>query len=338
MWRKISMFRHFMSFSCRVCQYKLCLEVEKKIDPVTGIQEVAITLDPFVQRILGISLAFTMLSVALGLKPADFAFIRSHPRTVMIGSVIQLIALPVMTLGIVWVFEPSPGIALGMLIVASCPGGNVSNLLTRIAKGDTAYSVSLTLVSSIFSGIALPFAILFWTGLYTPTANLLDTIDLDRAAFLLTTTATLVLPLMIGLLTAHSNPDLADRLHRRLLPVAVAILVGLIVTGLISNHALILGYGLTILPIVIFHNAAAYLLGNVSGRLLLEPKKARALTFEVGIQNAGLGLIIVLAQFGGVGSAAVIVGTWSIWHIFAGFLLANSFRFLDKKHAQQAAQ
>lgn len=327
-----------MSFSCEICQYKLYLEVEKNIEPVSGIQEVAITLDPFVQRILGISLAFTMLSVALGLKPADFAFVRSHPRTVLIGSIIQLIALPLMTLGIVWVFEPSPGIALGMLIVASCPGGNVSNLLTRIAKGDTAYSVSLTLVSSIFSGIALPFAILFWTGLYTPTADLLDSIELDRVAFVLTTTATLVLPLAIGLVTAHVKPELADKLHKRFLPVAVAILVALIITGLASNINLIKGYGLTILPIVILHNAAAFLLGNFSGRLLLEANKARALTFEVGIQNTGLGLLIVLAQFGGVGSAAVIVGTWSIWHIFAGFVLANSFRFFDKKHAQQAAQ
>jgi len=310
----------------------------KSIDPLAGIQEATITLDPVVQRALGLSLAFTMLSVALGLKPSDFAFVRSHPRTVLIGSLVQLLALPVLTLGLIYLMQPCPGIALGMLIVASCPGGNISNLLTRIARGDAAYSVSLTLVSSVFSGLLLPIAILFWTGLYEPTASLLDEIELDRIAFLITTSLTLVVPLTIGLLVAHFKPKLAANLHRRFLPFAIAILVVLIVTGIVTNLDLLAAFGLTIVPIVILHNAAAFMLGGISGKLLLDAGKARALTFEVGIQNTGLGLLIVLAQLGGVGSAAVIVGTWSIWHILAGFMLANIFRLLDKHSSKQAAQ
>jgi len=279
---------------------------------------------------LGISLGFTMLTVALGLKAADFSFIRTHPRSVLFGTVIQLLALPVMTFALIWILSPPPGIALGMLIIASCPGGSVSNLLTRIARGDAAYSVSLTMISSVFAGLFLPFTILFWTSLYPPTTALLNEIELDRGKFIVSTMITLVLPLFAGLWTAHKHPVLANRLNRMFLPVAITILVTLIITGIITNRSLLIDYATTIFPIVILHNGLAFLLGYLGGKWVLDTNKAHALTFEVGIQNTGLGLIIVLAQFGGIGSAAVIVGTWSIWHIFAGFLLANIFRHLAK--------
>jgi len=288
-------------------------------------------MDPFVQLMLSISLGFTMLAVALDLKPADFAFVRTHPRSVLFGSVVQLLGLPALTFALIWILSPPPGIALGMLIIASCPGGSVSNLLTRIGRGDTAYSVSLTMISTVFAGLLLPFTILFWTSLYRPTADLLNEIELDRVKFVISTAVTLILPLFAGVWVAHKYPVLAAKLNRVFLPTAIAILVILIVTGILTNRALIVDYAGTIFPIVILHNGLAFLLGYTSGKFALDARKTRALTFEVGIQNTGLGLIIVLAQFGGIGSAAVIVGTWSIWHIFAGFLLANIFRFREKK-------
>jgi len=289
-----------------------------------------IAVDPFVRRMLSISLGFTMLSVALGLKPSDFSFVRSNPRVIFIGALAQLVALPLMTLLLILIIRPLPGIALGMLIIASCPGGNISNLLTRVAHGDTAYSVSLTMVSSLFVGAFLPFAIIFWTGLYTPTANLLDQIDMDRIAFIITTTVVLLGPLTTGLMLVHFRPKLAARLNKLFLPIAVGIIALLVTIGIFTNTDLIAKYAANLFPLIIGYNLFAFLLGYVVGKLFLTPKKARSLTFEVGIQNTGLGLIIVLAQFGGMGSTAVVVGGWSIWHMFAGLIIANLFRVGDR--------
>jgi len=279
---------------------------------------------------LSVSLGFTMLSVALGLKTSDFRFVKTHPRVILIGSLAQLIALPLMTLALVFLLRPAPGIALGMLIIATCPGGNISNLLTRIAQGDTAYSVSLTMVSSVFVGIFLPFSIVFWTSLYGPTAALLDQIEIDRVEFITSTTIILLGPLAAGLLAVHYRPKLAQRLNKIFLPIAVGIVVLLVSIGIFTNLDLIGKYLTSLFPLIIGYNAIAFLLGFLIGKMLLPPKKARALTFEVGIQNTGLGLVIVLAQFGGIGSAAVVVGSWSIWHMLAGLLLANLYRLSDK--------
>ena len=270
-----------------------------------------------------------MLSVALGLRPSDFRFVRTHPRVILIGSLAQLLALPLMTLALILLINPTPGIALGMLIISTCPGGNISNLLTRIAHGDTAYSVSLTMVSSIFVGIFLPFSIVFWTGLYAPTSVLLDQIEIDRVEFVVSTTTILLGPLAIGLLGVHFRPKLAERLNKLFLPVAVGIVVLLVSIGIFTNLDLISKYGTSLFPLIIGYNALAFLLGFSIGKIFLPPKKARALTFEVGIQNTGLGLVIVLAQFGGIGSAAIVVGSWSIWHMFAGLVLANLYRVTD---------
>lgn len=307
----------------------------------SGIKEAVVALDPLMQGVLTIALAFIMLAVSLGLKASDFDFIKKHPQSILIGLLTQLIGLPLLTLGLIYLITPTPGIALGMLVVACCPGGNVSNLLTRISGGDVAYSVALTMASSVFAVAVLPFAILFWTGLYTPTADLLREIQIDRIRFVVATSITLLIPLIVGLLTAHNKPALAERLSKLFIPLAIGILVALIVGGIATNLHLIIDYGTETLPIVIAHNAAAFLLGAIVGITALKGhNKTRALTFEVGIQNTGLGLLIVLSQLGGIGSAAIIVGSWSIWHLFAGFLLANSFRFFDKSHgrAQQAAR
>ncbi len=277
-----------------------------------------------------------MFSVALGLKISDFGFVRSHPRSILIGTLAQLLALPLMTLGLILILEPTPGIALGMIIVACCPGGNVSNLLTRIAHGDTAYSVSLTLVSTAFVGLFLPAAILFWSGLYGPTATLLDQIDINRVDFIITTTISLLGPLLLGLATVYRWPLIAERLNKILMPVAIAIVVILVTVGIFTNIDLIKKYLTTLYPLIIGFNAAAFLLGYIIGKLFLSADKVRSLTFEVGIQNTGLGLIIVLAQFGGVGSAALVVGSWSIWHMIAGLILANLYRLFDRFHAQQS--
>ncbi|MBL4837104.1 MAG: bile acid:sodium symporter [Kordiimonadaceae bacterium] len=290
-----------------------------------------LALDPGVQNLLIVVLAFIMLSVSLSLKSADFDFIKKHPTSILIGSIAQLLGLPLLTLLLIFIIVPSPGAALGMIVIACCPGGNVSNLLTRISNSDAAYSVALTSVSSVFAAIMLPFAILFWTGLYGPTADLLQEINIDRADFIIKTGITLAIPVATGLLAAYRWPTIASKLAKILVPISIFLIVTVIALGVKANLGVLLGSGAILLPIVIIHNVTAFGLGYITGYFgLRDKRKARALTFEVGIQNAGLGLLIVLSQLGGVGDAALIVALWSLWHLIAGLLLVGIFRLGDK--------
>lgn len=297
-------------------------------------QAVQISVSPLVQQILAASLAFTMLSVAVGLRPADFVFIRKNPYSLIVGSVAQLIALPLLTILLVKVLNVSPALALGMIIVACCPGGSMSNLITKIAGGDAAYSVALTMISSMFSAAVLPLAILFWVGLHAPADALIDQINIDRSSFIIRTSLILLLPLGVGIYTAHTKPHLAEKLQRRFMPISVLLLTGIIISGLFTNWELLKDYSLSVMPLVILHNGVAFVVGALFGFFLLnDPAKGRALTIEVGIQNAGLGLIIIISELGGFGEAAVMVGAWGIWHLIGGFIVAGVFRYwLGREH------
>ncbi|WP_262695772.1 bile acid:sodium symporter family protein [Kordiimonas aquimaris] len=302
----------------------------------TSVAEpVMLDVDPLVQLFLSISLAFIMFAVATGLKPGDFKFVRENPLSVMVGFFAQIIALPLATLALVKTLSISPALALGMIIVSCCPGGSMSNLITKIAGGDTAYSVSLTMLSSIFSAAFLPFSILFWVGMHAPSDTLIEQVNIDRAGFIVRTCLILVIPLIIGLSLASKKPNLATKLHRRSMPASLAILIILIISGLITNYGVLIAYGAVMVPLVILHNSAAFLVGALFGYTFIKDrKKSRALVFEVGIQNAGLGLIIVLAELGGYGEAVILVGMWGIWHLIGGFILANTFRFIDWRKKQ----
>jgi len=223
-----------------------------------------------------------------------------------------------------------------MLVVASCPGGNVSNALTHFARGNTAYSVSLTATSSVFAALVTPLSILFWSGLYPPTADLMHRIDLDPIAFLTQTGITLALPLGAGMTIALISPKIAALIQPFFGFLALAVLVALVVAGIYQFWDIWMVYGLALLPLVMLHNAAAFGLGAASGRLMgASPAVRRALTFEVGIQNSGLGLLLLLTQFDGLGGAAAITGAWSIWHLLAGGSLAGFFRLIDRGKSPQ---
>ena len=301
-------------------------------DPVLAADAASLTIDPVIQLLLAASLAFTMLTVAVGLRPQDFQFVRAHPTSILVGFCAQVIALPLVTLLLIKALSVSPGLALGMIIVAACPGGAMSNLITKIAGADAAYSVSLTMLSSVFSALLLPVAILFWISFHAPANGLIDQINIDRTGFVLRTTFILVVPLGAGLALSHFKPILSAKLHQKFMPISVLILFGLIVAGLASNSDILVSHGAQLIPLVVLHNAMAFITGGAIGYIFLKDRrKSRALVFEVGIQNAGLGLIIVMAELDGVGEAALLVGTWGIWHLIGGFTLANLFRYFDKR-------
>ena len=281
---------------------------------------------------LALILAAMMFSVALSLRPSSFTFLRSSPRSFFVGISAQLVALPLLTVLICYLFEPSPSIALGMIVVSCCPGGNVSNILVLLARGNAALSVSLTTGSSLVAAFITPFAILLWSGIYPPTAKLLTSIEFDTFKFLVQTTVILALPLLLGILVNVCFPRFADLVRKPLVMLSSTLLLVIVFAGAAQYWATFIAIGLTVFSLVIAHNFAAFSLGFTFGLLArLTPSDRRALTFEVGIQNSSLGIVILLTQLGGLGGALAVVCLWGVWHIVAGLILVAAFRCIDMK-------
>lgn len=280
---------------------------------------------------LALSLAIMMFSVALGLKPSSFAFLRSAPRAFIIGVAGQLLALPIITIALCVLIQPMPSVALGMILIACCPGGNVSNMLVLLARGNTALSVSLTASSSLAAAFITPTAVLFWSGLYPPTAELLGQIDFDAISFLIQTSIVLILPLAIGISVNIYAPRLANAIRQPLVWLSSVTLLVLILVGGARYWSEFVSIGMGLLGLVVLHNGLAFMVGNILARLGgLSIADRRSLTYEIGIQNAGLGIVILLTQMGGLGGAAVVAGLWGTWHIIAGLILVMAFRIADK--------
>lgn len=304
----------------------------------TGVDALRVELSPTFQLIMSTSLVVMMFTVALGLKLKDFMDLRKEPWAVGGGVLAQVLGLPLLTLGLIFWLQPAPSVALGMIVVASCPGGNVSNALTLFARGDTAYSVSLTSISAVSAAVVTPISILFWANQYGPTSVLVDTLDVDPSIFLVQTAGLLALPLLAGMSLAHWKPEFASVLRHMLIPVAFTMLVGLILVGAFSNRDVLFSTEHSLIPLVMTHNALAFVLGGGAGfAMQLAGAKIRALTFEVGIQNAGLGLLLLLSQFGGVGGAVAVTALWGVWHITAGFILVGLFRGYDHLKNKRSA-
>lgn len=294
------------------------------------LDAVRIVLSPVAQSVLPVIMAMIMFCVALSLRVTDFAFLRSTPLRFLGAAAGQVLLLPAATMVLILVLDPRASIALGMIVVACCPGGNVSNFFTHLARGDTALSVSLTATSSLAAALATPVSILVWASLYPPTAALITEIDVRAAPFLIQTTLILALPLAAGMVIAAAAPKTAARIRPAFSALSILALAGIVIVGLSGNWAVFLAGGLFIVSICALHNAYAFLIGWGWAHLLrFHARARRSLTFEIGIQNAGLGLVILLGQFDGLGGAAGVTAVWGIWHLISGLALAGGFRLLD---------
>lgn len=299
---------------------------------ITALDSLRIVLDPIGQVGVALALMLVMFSVALGLRVDDFSFLLDKPLLFAGGVIAQVIVLPLVTFLVILAMRPAPSIALGMIVVACCPGGAVSNLLTFLSRGNVAASVALTATSSLLAAVLTPASILFWSHAYAPTGALLRSLDVSPLLFLAQTTFLLAVPLVLGMTVATRAPDVARRVKRRTTVLGVSVLVGVIIYG-IAYFFPILFPALPLLGgVVVLHNAVAFVVGALAGRVLSGAAPTRrALTFEIGIQNSGLALVILLSQLRGLGGAAAIAAVWGVWHLIAGGLLALFFRQIDSR-------
>lgn len=269
-------------------------------------------------------LAVVMFSIAIDLAPRDFRVLARAPKPLIVGLVSQFVVLPVLTFLLVLAVRPQPSVALGLMLVAACPGGNISNFITHRAGGNAALSVSMTAFATVAAILLTPLNIAFWGSLYAPTAEILRATAIDPVNIAITVGLMLVLPLVLGVTLNARRPNVARKLRQPLQWVSMAIFVGFIIIALAANWAQFLTYAGGIAGLVILHNALALGGGYATASLAgLSAFDRRAVTIETGIQNSGLGLVLIFGFFGGLGGMAVVAAFWGIWHAISGLALAS---------------
>ncbi|WP_050931502.1 bile acid:sodium symporter family protein [Aestuariivita boseongensis] len=288
------------------------------------IDSVILNFSPTSLQVLNAVLAVVMFSIALELKPSDFKRLVQAPRALLTGLFSQFILLPALTFCLVLLTKPQPSIALGLMLVAACPGGNISNFITHRAGGNSALSVSLTAFSTVSAIVLTPANIAFWGSLYGPTREILRQTSIDPVSVAITVGLMLVLPLCLGMLLNVRKPDVSARLRKPLQYLSMAIFIAFVVLALAANWSLFLQYATAVAALVFIHNGLALGGGFAAATIAgLSSFDRRAITIETGIQNSGLGLILIFGFFEGLGGMAVVAAFWGMWHIISGISLAG---------------
>ncbi len=273
--------------------------------------------------ILNFALAIIMFGVALGISLNDFKELAKNPKAVILGVVSQFLLLPLCTFLLVLILKPEPSIALGMILVAACPGGNISNFMTHLAKGNSALSISLTAIASVSAILMTPLNFQFYASQYAPTAELLKSININPSDLLDILILILGIPLILGMWLRHQNEKLAKQLSNLLKPLSIIIFLLFVILAIAKNVDVFTQYIHHVLTIGIVHNLMALLLGFLLAKLFaLSVRDRRCLSIETGIQNSGLGLVIVFSFFADLGGMAIMVAFWGIWHVVSGLGLA----------------
>jgi BASS family bile acid:Na+ symporter len=292
----------------------------------TAIDQIRLNFNPQGLMVINVAIGLMMLGVALDLKLADFKRVLIAPKAPGIGLAAQFVLLPAFTFGLTLILHLHPSMALGMIMVAACPGGNLSNLITYLARGNCAVSISMTAVSTAAAIVMTPLNLSLWGSLNPDTAPILKQVSLSPVDVFITIFMILGVPLACGLILSRLFPTLADKVRRPFKIFSLVFFLAIVVGALVANWQIFLKViGLVALAVLI-HNALALNIGYWSGRLFRLPvTDTRAVAIEVGIQNSALGLVLVFNFFEGLGGMAIIVAWWGVWHIIAGLFTAFLF-------------
>lgn len=301
--------------------------------------------------LLNIVLALVMFGVALGIKPRTFLDILKNPKSMLIGIACQVVLLPALTLCLAMLLGDyiTPMIALGMILVASCPGGNISNFITSLSRGNSELSVSLTAFNTALCIFTTPLNFAFWGKLYINFANnrslteipelQIPLGDIFQSIFII-----MGIPLVLGILCGQYWPKVTKILQKPLQNLSIVIFIVMVIFILKGNFAVFEKVIKYIFLIVFLHNLLALGIGFGTSTLFKLPyKDRRTLTVETGIQNSGLGLILLLnpnifpttGPWADNGGMLVITAWWGVWHIISGLTLAFMWRWKGRKEANE---
>ena len=274
----------------------------------------------WVNTLLGI----VMFGMGLTLKPEDFKVVFSRPKDVIVGCVAQFTLMPFLAWALTQVFHLPTELAIGVILVGTCPGGTSSNVMTYLSKGDVALSVGMTAVSTVLAPFLTPLLTLLYAG---------QRVEVNPVNMFLSIVKVVLVPIALGFVVNHFFHTFTQNAVR-VLPLISTTAIVLIICAVVSaNSAKIMTSGLLILAVVILHNLLGYLTGFGVGKLLkLDSTKCRAISIEVGMQNSGLATSLAAAHFAQYPLATIPGAVFSVWHNISGALLANFFaRTAEKK-------
>ncbi|MBL7970433.1 MAG: bile acid:sodium symporter family protein [Prolixibacteraceae bacterium] len=283
---------------------------------------------------LNVVLAFIMFGVALDIKPAHFQAILKNPKSAVAGFVSQAFLLPALTFLLVLLLNPTPTIALGMILVAACPGGNVSNFISSMARGNVALSVSLTAVSTTGAIFFTPFNFAFWGNMYINflsahhATDLVRPLEIDKYQMFQTVFILLGIPVIAGLLISKKFPKLTEKIKKPISRGSLLFFILMVVGMLSANFDNFTSYVHLVFIFVLLHNLLALSAGYFFSKLNGLPfADRRTIAIETGIQNSGLALALMFnpkifppeMELGGM---TIIAAWWGVWHIISGLTLA----------------
>ena len=316
---------------------------------IANLDAIKVNMNAAGMNAINIVLAFVMFGVALGIKPRSFIGILKNPKSLILGIICQLILLPALTFLLCITFDGwiSPMIALGMLLVAACPGGNISNFITSLSKGNNELSVALTAFNTAACIFTTPMNFALWGGLYLRFAEKHDLMipelsipfwEIFKTIFIL-----LGIPLVLGILCQRYLPKLTEKLKKPMQYLSVAFFIVMVVLTFGNNIDAFMKCIKYIFLVVLVHNLLALGIGFGTGSLFkIHYKDRRTLTIETGIQNSGLGLVLLFNPhifdptiWANNGGMVVIVAWWGVWHIVSGLSLAYSWKVNGRKVASE---
>lgn len=298
----------------------------------TTLDSVQINFEGEALWLMNIVLALVMFGIALEISMKDFRQLWMRPKPVFVGVASQFFLLPLITFVLVYILRPYPSVALGMFMVAACPGGNISNYITHLGGGNTALSVCLTAIATLLAIIMTPFNLEFWGSLYGPTSDILSSVAIEPLEMVKLVALLLGVPLVLGMGMNHWKPVLAFRMAKFFKVFSLVFFIILVFLALFNNIAIFLEYVLYIFWLVLLHNLLAYLGGyGMAKAFALDNQNTRSITIETGIQNSGLGLLLIFTFFDGLGGMAILAAFWGIWHMVSGLFLATFWNFRSVK-------
>ena len=267
-------------------------------------------------------LGVVMFGMGLTLKPSDFAGVIRRPRSVAAGVFAQFLLMPLAAWALAKVFGLPPALALGVVLVGTCPGGTASNVITYLARGDVALSVTLTACSTVLAPVLTPLLTDFCAG---------AEIDVDAAGMFISIVQVVLLPVAMGLVANVLFGRFTSRIAR-VLPLVSALAIAAIVLGVVARSAeAIRTNGFMIILVVALHNVFGLLSGYALAALArLRPDERRTVAIEVGMQNSGLAVSLASTHFASAPLAAVPGAVFSVWHNISGAVVANLFRHVHR--------
>jgi BASS family bile acid:Na+ symporter len=288
-----------------------------------NIDDIRISFDQDQLFVLNLCLAFIMFGIALDLSGRDFFRILRNPRPTLIGLSSQLILLPLLTLTMAYFFAPTASIALGLILVAACPGGNISNFSVHLAKGNTAMSITMTSIVTILAVIITPLTFSLWASVFSDTKHLLHSIDLNFLDLVRVILIVILLPLIAGMLVNRWLPGISRTIKKPVKVLSLLIFISFIVIALYENIPQIQTYLHIVFLLVLVHNGLALLMGFYYAKAWKLPlADAKAVSLETGVQNSGLGLVLVFNFFQDIGGMMLVVAWWGVWDMITALLLA----------------